>query len=168
MSVSILTTLGRAVMAEALASLPYVVALSSGDPAWDEAWDDVNPPTPPLAAADVSNLIGYVRPSIVGFVVEDEDGVIVTEVGTKYATSATRTRNLRIRIDIPAGSWPGETVREVGVFANPTFAEGLAPGKTILDPEDVEVVGDLLHLSWLRPQFLSPGTSLTRDFILRM
>lgn len=168
MSALVLTTLGRAVMAEALAGLPYVIALSSGDPDWDAAWDEVNPPTPPLASTGIIELIGYVRPTIVGYVVEDEDGVIVTDEGTRYATSATRTRNLRIRISIPAGSWTGATVREVGVFANPTFAEGLLPGKTVLDPEDVIDAGDLLHLSWLRPQFLSAGTSLIRDLILRV
>lgn len=168
MSAFVLTTLGRAVMAEALAGLPFVVALSSGDPDWDVAWDEVNPPTPPLASTDILDLIGFVRPTIVGFVIEDEEGAIVTDGGGRYSTSETRTRNLRIRISIPAGSWTGATVREVGVFANPTFAEGLQPGKTVLDPEDVEDAGDLLHLSWLRPQFLSGGTSLIRDLILRV
>lgn len=168
MSAYVLTTLGRAVMAEALAALPFVVALSSGDPDWDEGWEETNPPTPPLASTDVLSLIGYVRPTIVGFVVDDEEGVIVTDEGTKYSTCETRTRNLRIRVSIPAGSWPGETVREIGVFANATFAEGLSPGKTVLDEEDVVDPGDLLHVSWLRPQYLSAGTSLIRDFILRV
>lgn len=168
MSAFVLTTLGRAVMAQTLATLPYVFAISAGDPDWDAAWSEPNPPVPPLASTDVLDLIGYARPSIVGFVDEDADGVIVTEEGAAWSTSATRTRNLRLRVSIPAGAWVDQTIREVGVFANPTFAAGLAPGKTILAVEDVLDAGDLMHVSWLRPQFLSPGTSLIRDFILRV
>lgn len=168
MSAFVLTTLGRAVMAQTLSTLPFVFAVSAGDPDWDAAWAEPNPPVPPLASTDVLDLIGYARPSIVGFVAEDADGVIVTEEGTAWSTSAVRTRNLRLRVSIPAGAWSGQTIREIGVFANPTFAAGLAPGKTILDLEDVLDAGDLMHVSWLRPQFLSPGTSLIRDFILRV
>lgn len=168
MSAFVLTTLGRAVMAQTLSTLPFVFAVSAGDPDWDAAWAEPNPPVPPLSSTDVLDLIGYARPSIVGFVAEDADGVIVTEEGAAWSTSATRTRNLRLRVSIPAGAWVDQTIREVGVFANPTFVGGLAPGKTILDIEDVLEAGDLLHVSWLRPQFLSPGTSLIRDFILRV
>lgn len=168
MSAFVLTTLGRAVMAEALSTLPFVFALSSGDAAWDAAWEEPNPPYPPLETTSVLDLIGYARPSIVGFVEEDPDGVVVTEEGTAWATSLARTRNLRLRVTLPAGAFAGSTIREVGVFANPTFIPGLAPGKTILDLADVVETGELLHVSWLRPQFLSPGTSLIRDFILRV
>lgn len=168
MSAFVLTTLGRAVMAQTLSTLPFVFAVSAGDSDWDAAWGEPNPPVPPLASTDVTDLIGYARPSIVGFVAEDVEGAIVTEEGTAWSTSAARTRNLRLRISIPAGAFVDQTIREVGVFANPTFAPGLAPGKTILAIEDVLDAGDLLHVSWLRPQFLSPGTSLIRDFILRV
>ncbi|MBI1620161.1 hypothetical protein [Aquamicrobium zhengzhouense] len=168
MSAYVLTSLGRAVMAEALAALPFVVALSAGDPDWDDAWGEVNPPTPSLGANGILALVGYVRPTIVGFVVEDPEGIIVTDEGTKYSTSEARTRNLRIRIQIPAGSWTGATIREIGVFANASFDAGMPAGKTVLDEGDVIAAGDLLHLSWLRPQFLSAGTSLIRDFILRV
>lgn len=168
MSAFVLTTRGRAVMAQTLSTLPFVFAVSAGDPEWDAEWGEPNPPVPPLASVDVLDLIGYARPSIVGFVAEDADGVIVTEEGTAWSTSATRTRNLRLRLSIPAGAWSDQTIREIGIYANPVFSEDLAPGKTILDFADVVYAGDLMHVSWLRPQFLSPGTSLIRDFILRV
>ena len=168
MSANILPTSARMVMAEALAAYPFVVALSRGNADWDSAWEQPNPPSPGLDVTDVLDLIGYVRPTIVGFVAADPAGAIVTDDGVHYSTSEVRTRYLRIRLSVPAGAFPDVTVREVGIFANPTFAAGLAPGKTVLDLADVEDPGDLVHLSWLRPQFLSTGTAYARNVIIRV
>jgi hypothetical protein len=155
-------------MAEALAGLTFLAALSAGDPDWDAAWSEPNPPSPDLGATGILDLIGYVRPTIVDFVTADPAGAIITDDGARYATSASRTRYLRIRISIPAGAYPGVTVREVALFAHPTIAAGVPGGQTILAPADVEDAGDLVHLSWLEPQFLSAGTAYARNVILRV
>lgn len=168
MSASSLVTRGREVMAEALAGLTFLSGLSAGDPDWDAAWAEPNPPSPDLGATGILSLVGYVRPTIVGFVIADPEGAIITDDGARYSTSETRTRYLRIRISLPAGAFTGATIREVAIFASPTFAAGLSAGKTVLDPGDVEAPGDLLHLSWLPPQFLSAGTSYARNVILRV
>ena len=168
MTSKVLTTVGREVMAQAFAALPFVAALSAGDTDWDALWADPNPPSPDLGSTAILDLIGYVRPTLVDFVEPDPEGTIVTEEGGIYTAAAGRSRYLRIRISVPAGAFPDVYVREIGIFANPTFIEGLAPGKIVLDPGDVEAAGDLAHLLWSPPQFLNAGTAYARNFILKV
>lgn len=168
MSTEILTTRGREVMAEQLVGLTYLIALSRGDPDWDDLWEGANPPTPDLGATGVADLIGYARATIVGHVVPDEGGSIIADSGTAYSVSATRTRWVRVRMSIPAGTYTGETVREIGLFSSPTIDAGVPGGQTIIAPEDVSDPGDLHQLAYFRPQFLSAGTALARNFILRV
>lgn len=168
MTSKVLTTVGREVMAEAFSALPFVAALSAGDPAWDPQWTDPNPPSPGLGATAIADLIGYVRPTLVDFVEPDPAGTIVTEEGGTFTGATGRSRYIRVRLSVPAGAFPDVYVREIGIFANPTFIEGLAPGKTVLDPGDVTAAGDLAHLLWSPPQFLNAGTAYARNFILKV
>jgi hypothetical protein len=168
MSTKLLTTRGREVMAGSMAALPFVAALSAGEPAWDAAWDLPNPPEPSLDVLNVIDLVGYVRPTIVGFVTPDPDGLIVTDEGGTYSNSEERTRFLRVRISVPAGSFTGVRIREVGIFANVEYAPGVPSGRTVLLPGDVVSPGDLFQLVWSPPQFIDAGTSYARNFILRV
>ncbi|WP_108459198.1 hypothetical protein [Devosia naphthalenivorans] len=168
MSNKVLTTRGREVMAEVLSALPFVAALSAGDSAWDVQWSETNPPAPDLGATGVLSLIGYVRPTIVDFVEPDPEGAIVTEEGGAYAIATGRTRYLRIRVSVPAGAFPDVYVREIGIFTNPEFSDGLPAGKTVLEPGDVVAPGDLMHILWSPPQFLNAGTAYSRNFILKV
>lgn len=168
MSNKVLTTRGRVVMAQALSSLPFVAAFSAGDPAWDAQWAQPNPPAPDLGATDVLDLIRYVRPTIVDFLQPDPDGTIVTEEGGAYSLSAEPTRYLRIRVSVPAGAFSDVHVREIGIFTNVEFAEGVPPGKTVLDEADVVTPGDLSHLAWFQAQFLNAGTAYSHNFILKV
>jgi hypothetical protein len=168
MTSKVLTTVGREVMAQSFAALPFVAALSAGATEWDAQWTDPNPPTPDLSATAIVDLIGYVRPTIVDFVEPDPAGMIVTEEGGSYNVATGRSRYLRIRIAVPAGAFPNVYVREIGIFANPTFIGGLAPGKVVLDPGDVVTEGDLAHLLWSPPQLLNAGTAYARNFILKV
>lgn len=168
MSVDVLVIRGREVQAELLAGLTYLFALSRGDPAWDAAWDEPNPPAPDLTATGVLDLIGYARPTVVGFLEEDPGGQIVADTGTAYSVSAEPTRWLRVRLSVPAGAFTGETVREIALFSTPAIDAGVPPGQTVIAPADVSDPGDLMRLAWTRPQFLSAGTSIARNVILRI
>ena len=168
MSYDVVTTRAREVMAEQLIGLTFLFAISRGNPAWDTQWDDVNPPTPPLSALGVLDLIGYVRPILQGYVTPDADGMIGGENGERFAVSPTRTRYPRVRLSIPAGAFPNQTIREVGLFSSPVIDSSVLPGQTIIDPSDVSDPGDLNRIVWTRPQFLSPGTSYARNLILRV
>jgi hypothetical protein len=168
MSADILTTCGREVMAEQLVALTFLFALSRGDPSWDATWEDPNPPSPPLSAIGVLDLVGYARATVQGFLVPDEAGLILSDTGTKYTVSETRTRWARVRLSVPAGTYPDETIREIGLFSSPTIDAGVPLGQTIIEPADVSDPGDLNRLVWTRPQFLSAGTSIARNFVLRV
>ncbi|WP_281978802.1 hypothetical protein [Pseudorhizobium flavum] len=168
MSNKVLTTRGREVLAEVLSELPFVAALSAGDPAWDAQWAEANPPTPDLGATYILDLIGYVRPTIVDFVEPDPDGALVTEEGGVYSIATGVTRYVRVRVSVPANAFPGVYVREIGIFADPEFAEGVPAGKTVLEEGDVVAPGDLMHLLWSPPQFLNAGTAYSRNFILKV
>jgi hypothetical protein len=168
MTSKVFTTGGRGVMAGAFSALPFIAALSAGDPAWDPQWTDPNPPTPDPDATAIADLIGYVRPSLVDFVEPDPVGAILTEEGGSFTVIAGTSRYCRVRVSIPPGSFPNVYVREIGIFANPTFIEGLAPGKTVLDPGDVVSEGVLAHVLWSPPQFLNAGTAYARNMILKV
>ncbi|EAU40154.1 hypothetical protein FP2506_11377 [Fulvimarina pelagi HTCC2506] len=168
MSNTILTTGGRVVMAEAIAALSFVAALSRGDPAWDGTWEGANPPAPGLDARDVLDLAVHVRPTIIDFVEPDEAGAILTDEGGRYALSPESTRYLRVRVSVPAGTFDNEEIREVGIFAKAEYAEGVPPGKTVLEAGDIVSPGTLMQAIWSRPQHFETGTSYARNFILRV
>lgn len=168
MTAEILPTTGRVVLAKALVALPFLFAVSRGNPAWDAQWGDDNPPTPPLSATGVFDLIGYARPTIVGFLVPDDAGSIVGSGGARYSNSNVPTRYLRVRLSLPVGSYAGQTLREIGLFANPAIDPSVPSGQTLIDPADVVSPGDLFQLHWREPLPLEEGDFFARNFVVRL
>ncbi|MBK1625213.1 hypothetical protein CKO32_16765 [Afifella marina DSM 2698] len=113
-------------------------------------------------------FLGYARATIVGFLEPDAAGAIVVDNGTKYAVSAERTRWLRVRLSLPPGTYDGEMIREIGLFASPTIAPSVPAGQTLIDPADVSDPGDLMRLIWMEPQPITAGTSYARNVIMRL
>lgn len=168
MSNDTLVTSGRVALAKLLKASNFLFALSRGNPQWDALWETPNPPVPPINATDVLDLIGYSRPTLKQFLIPDDDGAIVDEGGAKYAVSETPTRYVQIKLSLEPGVYAGNTVREIGLFVNPTIDPSVPLSQYTIPADKVTSKGDLLQLHWREAQPITDGDFFARNFIVRL
>jgi len=168
MSNDTLVTSGRVALAKLLNASKFLFALSRGNPSWDGMWATPNPPVPPINATGVLDLMGYARPTIQDFLTPDDAGVIIEEGGGKYSVSASPTRYARFKLSLEPGVYAGNTLREIGLFMNPTIDPSVPSSQYMIPANKVTLAGDLLQLHWREAQPITEGDHFSRNFIVRL
>lgn len=174
MALATLTQTGRAAIALAMASRPLHLAWGSGDPAWDA--EGASLPSLVTATGLVAE-VGRRTPSSIGFVTPDEAGdiVIPVSVGAEGAVQESRYRlvtdgptpYLYVRTAYDYGDASNVVVREIGLFMDTEFVEGLPPGKRYFAPADIRNPGLLLAAQIITPPInRSPSVRQTVEFVL--
>ena len=174
MALATLTQTGRAAIALAMASRPLHLAWGSGDPAWDA--ENASLPSLATATALVAE-VGRRTPTNIGFVTPDEAGdiVIPVSVGAEGAVQEARYRlvaggptpYLYVRTAYDYGDASNVIIREMGLFMDTGFVEGLPPGQRYFVPADIKNPGLLLAAQIITPPInRSPSVRQTIEFVL--
>ena len=160
---AILTTIGRAALAEAVRARALHLAWGEGDPEWDSAG------VPPLLSdtALVAEL-GRAQVKAAGFAVPAELGVIITPTGN-YDLVTGPTNNLYLRFDFGYLDAADKLIRELGLFMDTTLVAGLPLGQSYFLPAEVDDPGILVAVE----RFAAPlvRSTLTRqqfEFVLTL
>lgn len=147
---AVLNTSGRVAVAEALSVRPMHLAWGTGDPAWDET-----PVAESLDATGLTNELGRVQASVVGFAEPDEVGEILVPTG-RFTASNTPTNHLYLRFDFDFSDAADQVIREAGVFLDSTIVNGLPPGQRYFVPAEVSSPGRLLAIEHFAGVVRSP------------
>lgn len=157
---AILTTSGRAAMAQAIAALPIHLAWGSGDAAWDSA-----PVPEPVSAAGLVAEIGRRTAAQVAFALPNANGEIVVPTG-RFSISQTPTNHLYTRFSFDFTDAPNSVIRELGVFVGTAMKSGQPAGKMYFVPADYQSAGTLLALERVAKFQRSPSVRQTFEFVL--
>lgn len=173
MALATLTHIGRAAIALAISERPLHIAWGSGDAAWD------NPDTALPSLLDATSLVnelGRRTPGTIGFVEPDEAGDIVIPISAggegavqeaRYSSVSGPTPFLYVRAHYNYADASNAVIREMGVFMNTGFVEGLPPGQQYFTPADIAEPGLLLAAQIFLPRInRSPSVRQTVEFVL--
>jgi hypothetical protein len=173
MALATLTHIGRAAIALAIAERPLHIAWGSGESFWDNP--DASLPSL-LDARSLVNELGRRTPGTIGFVEPDEAGDILIPVsaGGEGAVREARYRSVPgptpfvyVRAHYNYGDASNAVIREMGVFMNTEFVEGLPPGQQYFTPADIANPGLLLAAQIILPRInRSPSVRQTVEFVL--
>ena len=150
MALATLTKTGRAAIALAISSRPLHLAWGSGDPTWDA--DGATLPSLVDSTA-LLNELGRRTPSHIGFVEPDEAGGIVIPVSTgsegavqeaRYRLATEPTPYLYVQTAYAYSDASNAIIREMGLFMDTEFVEGLPEGQRYFVPDDLKNPGLLL------------------------
>lgn len=147
----ILTRNGRVAIAEALSQQPLHLAWGTGDGSWATTVPPEN-----VEAVALLNEVGRRTVTTVGFVVEDEDGLIVLPTGS-FTLSATPTNNLYLRTQFEFADAQASEIREIALFAGSQMVAGLPVGQQYFMPSEVSDPGLLVHIENFQPIYRSPA-----------
>lgn len=135
---------GGKLIAAALQSQSYVWAISTGQAAWDGGTFD-----PVEYDSTLQNVIGFVRPTKMGFAAVAPDGDIHSlddqENPVRYKQQEAASNIFIITLDIPVDAFPGQKIREIGLCSNPVFDAAVLPGQMVA-PADKVTFGELVEL----------------------
>lgn len=173
MSLATLTKTGRAAIAKALADRPLHLAWGSGLAAWDAEGAEL----PSLVnATALVNELGRRTPATVGFVEPDDEGdiVIPVSVGAGGEVQEARYRSvtgpspyLYVRVNYNFEDASNAVIREIGVFMDTEFKDGLPSGQRYFTPSELESPGLLVAAQILEPPInRSPSVRQTIEFVL--
>lgn len=157
---AVLNTSGRVAVAEALSVRPMHLAWGTGDPAWDET-----PVAESLDATGLTNELGRVQASVVGFAEPDEIGEILVPVG-RFTASNTPTNHLYLRFDFDFADAADQTIREAGLFIDTSLISGLPEGQRYFIPSEVSSPGSLVALEHFTGVVRSPLVRQQFEFVL--
>jgi hypothetical protein len=173
MALATLTHIGRAAIALAIANRPLHIAWGSGDPVWDNPEAEL---PSLLTATSLVNELGRRTPGSIGFVEPDESGDIVIPISAggegaiqeaRYRSVTGPTPFLYVRAHYNYGDASNAVIREMGVFMDTEFVEGLPPGQQYFVPADIAVPGLLLAAQIILPRInRSPSVRQTVEFVL--
>jgi len=173
MALATLTHIGRAAIALAIAGRPLHIAWGSGESSWDNP--DASLPSL-LDATCLVNELGRRTPGTIGFVEPDEAGDIVIPVsaGGEGAVQEARYRSVigptpfvYVRAHYNYGDASNAVIREMGVFMDTEFVEGLPPGQQYFIPAEIADPGLLLAAQIILPRInRSPSVRQTVEFVL--
>ena len=180
MALATLTQTGRAAIALAISSRPLHLAWGSGDPTWDA--DGATLPSLVSSTALVNsstalvNELGRRTPSHIGFVEPDEAGGIVIPVATgsegavqeaRYRLATEPTPYLYVQTAYAYSDASNAIIREMGLFMDTEFVEGLPEGQRYFVPDDLKNPGLLLAAQIILPRInRSPSVRQTVEFVL--
>lgn len=169
-----LTNSGRAAIAMAIMDRPLALGWGTGDPAWDAMTEDELP-----SLVDRESLYNEIGRRIVGsksFATPDDSGDIVVPVGTmpdgsveeaRYSISHRPTPYIYLRCNYDFSDAANAEIREIGVFMDTQFVEGLPQGQLYFTPSEIENPGELLAMQILRPRILrNPSVRQSIEFVL--
>ncbi len=173
MALATLTHIGRAAIALSISERPLHIAWGSGDTSWDNSGASL---PSLLNATSLVNEIGRRTPGIIGFVEPDEAGDIVIPIsaGGEDAIQEARYRSVKgptpflyVRANYNYSDASNAIIREMGVFLNTKFIEGLPPGQQYFLPTDIADPGLLLAAQIILPRInRSPSVRQTVEFVL--
>lgn len=172
LTLATLTTTGRAAIASAIMRQTIHVAWGLGDPAWDgEA--AVLPSL--VDATALAREVGRRLPTSVDFVKPDENGDIIISKGlgsdglvqkARYSHSDVPTPYLHFFVQYDFHEAAESIIREVGIFMDSTFIDGLPPGQRYFMPEEISNAGQLLAVQILKPPIhRSAATRQVFDYV---
>ena len=138
-----LTTNGRAVLAQALKSIPFYIGLGAGLAEWDTAEKTTSTESRDLTA--LVTPVFYRKITDLRFVKDDAAGDIQMDNGT-YSFSDTPTNLLYVSTRLDFADCPNATIREVGIFANLTPVDTVPEGQYSFTPDEVKDAGTLFFI----------------------
>lgn len=175
MALATLTHTGRAAIAKAISLRPLHLAWGSGDPAWD-APDAVLPSL--VESTVLVNEVGRRTPSTIGFVTPDEAGGIIIPVSAgaegavqearyRLVTDGSPTPFLYVQVHYNYADASNVVIREMGLFMDTEFVDGLPDGQRYFTPAEVTDPGLLLAAQIILPPInRSPSVRQTVEFVL--
>ena len=173
MALATLTHSGRAAIALSISERPLHIAWGSGDASWDSPGAAL---PSLLTATSLVNEIGRRTPGIIGFVEPDEAGDIVIPISAggegvfqeaRYRSVHGPTPFLYVRAHYNYSDASNAVIREMGVFLNTRFVEGLPPGQQYFTPGEIADPGLLLAAQIILPCInRSPSVRQTVEFVL--
>ncbi len=174
MALATLTHSGRAAIAKAMSLRPLHLAWGTGDPAWD-APDAALPSL--VESTLLVNEVGRRTPSSIGFVTPDEAGDIipvsagaegaVQEARYRLATDGQPTPFLYVQVHYNYAGASNVVIREMGLFMDTEFADGLPEGQRYFMPAEITNPGLLLAAQIILPPInRSPSVRQTVEFVL--
>jgi hypothetical protein len=157
---AVLTTTGRTAMAIALRERPLHLAWGTGDPAWD-----ASPIPESLDATTLTNELGRVAASVIGYAVPDPIGLI--EVPTGFFTwSDDPTNHIYLRFDFGFADEADQVIREAGLYIDSVIQGGLPEGQRYFTPAEVSAPGRLVALEHFPAIIRSPLRREQFEFVL--
>ena len=176
MALATLTNIGRAAFAMAVSQRPLHLAWGIGNPAWDDAGFTLPSLT---GATTLTNEIGRRRVENPGFVEPDEQGDIVIPISVgnsgdrvrearyRRAGNGKPTPYLYIAVHYNYTDAANAVIREMGLYMNTVFADGLPPGQKYFLPVDIVDPGMLIAAQIMVPSInRSPTVRQTVEFVL--
>jgi hypothetical protein len=132
---------GRVTLAAAIKSHAIVMAIGTGQLAWDPTPPDIDPTVTALTTP-----LAVVRPTVVDYVVPAANGAIQAADGSKWALSGTPTRYLYATFTLGFDDGAGATLRELALYLDPVIAAGVPVGQTYIPMASVTALGSLFAL----------------------
>lgn len=83
---------------------------------------------------------------IKSYAVLDGAGIITVD-GVTYSETSTPTNLLYLSAWLDPEEYPNGTIREMGIFVNPTLVSGLPPGRLVFLPAEIATPGLLIRLA---------------------
>jgi hypothetical protein len=175
MALATLTNIGRAAFAMAVSQRPLHLAWGIGNPTWDEP-GFILPSL--ISATTLTNEIGRRKVENVGFVEPDPQGDIVIPISIGNEGSVQEARYRRVESGNPTpylytavhynyADAANAVIREMGLFMNTVFADGLPPGQKYFLPVDIVDPGMLIAAQIMVPSInRSPTVRQTVEFVL--
>lgn len=175
MALATLTHQGRAAIALAMSKRLLHLAWGTGNPAWDT--DSSTLPSL-INATSLINEVGRRTPNRVGFVEPDEAGDIVIPVSAgaegavqearyRLVTDGSPTPFLYLQIHYNYSDSSNVIIREMGVFMDSEFVDGLPEGQRYFLPAEIKNPGLLLAAQIILPPInRSPSVRQTVEFVM--
>lgn len=175
MALATLTHMGRAAIALAISLRPLHLAWGTGDAAWEEK--ETSLPSL-IKATTLVNEIGRRTPNRITFVEPDEAGDIIIPVSAgaegaiqearyRLVTNGKPTPFLYIQTNYNYADASNAVIREMGVFMDTEFVEGLPEGQRYFKPAEIASKGLLLAVQIILPSInRSPSVRQTVEFVL--
>lgn len=157
---SIITTTGRAALAQALKDTPLYVAWGRGRPDWDNEL-----PRESRSAIALTHEVGRRLIASANYCRPDEAGEIVMR-GARFTQSQTPTPHLHLRCEFDFDDGLGETIRELGIFSGTVLKPSVPRGKRYVTPNELQQPGILLTLDHLTPIVRGVASRISFDLVI--
>ncbi len=149
-----------------LAEQTWIAALCPPSPEWNGT-----PPEPDFDNPALEAPFLFLRSFAVGFLTPDQNGPVAGQTPDgqvlKYMVSEEPTDTVFVRVDAPVGTFGGQLLGSLALYSSPTLADGVPPGKVVLEPQDVTDRGTLCRVINQTPVPLFAGHGLSHFFIDR-
>lgn len=150
---AVFTLDGRKALAQALLNMNLMLAVGSGD----TAWDDSEGFSGGLTDGELSQLtsltsfIGVTRIRDKSFVLPDPNGSIPMTDGSLYSPSDDPTRFVYLRFQLDLADATGVSLRESGIFLGTEVKSSVPSGQMYIDAGDVMELGSMIQVSRFAP-----------------